>query len=173
MYLGRGGNPHPPHFAGTVTDLSPHRVVLRYVNIESTDIVGAQAAEIDFVVEAGRPYLKILQKITPSIPVSKFQMSWNVFIAFGGKYNRQNRVVIPYDERSYYVINGQALGVHYNPRVETWSLRMGAEGTPYSHITSGFFFANPQDAWLIDWPMAHDYCNNPFKGDLQDTLLMV
>jgi hypothetical protein len=169
MYLGRRGNPHPPHFAGTVTDLSPHRVVLRYVNIESTDIVGAQAAEIDFVVEAGRPYLKILQKITPSIPVSKFQMSWNVFIAFGGKYNRQNRVVIPYDERSYYVINGQALGVHYNPRVETWSLRMGAEGTPYSHITSGFFFANPQDAWLIDWPMAHDYCNNPFKGDLQDT----
>jgi hypothetical protein len=168
-HLGRGSNPNPPHFAGTATELSPHRIVLRYVNIENTDIVEAHAAEIDFVVEAGRPYLKILQKITPTTPVSEFQTSWNVFIAFGGKYNSQNRIVIPYDERSYYVINGQALGIRYNPRVETWSLRMGAEGTPYSHITSGFFFANPQDAWLIDWPMARDYCNNPFKGDLQDT----
>lgn len=151
-----------------MTELNPRRIVLHYVNIENANIFEAQAAEIDFVVEVGRPYLKILQKITPSIP-GDFQTSWNVFIAFGGRYNPRNRIVIPYDEQSYYVINGQALGIRYNPRVDTWSLRMGAEGTPYSHITSGFFFADPQDAWLIDWPMAHDYCNDPFQGDLQDT----
>jgi hypothetical protein len=81
-----------------------------------------------------------------------------VFTAIGGAYNPNNRVVVPYDENHYYVINGQALGIHYFARTSFWGLRMGAEGTPYAHITTGFWGANSMGARVQNgWPMAHDY----------------
>jgi hypothetical protein len=170
MRLGeRTEPPTPPTFEGVPEILDDQKVVLRYVNSEPTDMIRLGKAEIRFEFEKGKPYLKVAQYIIPSKEAfDGFYVSWNVSIAFGGQYNPRNRVVVPYDEKSYYVINGQALGIHYNPRIDTWSLRMGAEGTPYAHVTAGFFFANPADVQPApEWPMAHDYCDGA-SGDPQD-----
>lgn len=86
--------------------------------------------------------------------------------AIGGSYNPKNRVVILRGEDTYYVINGQAEGIHYFPSDEYWSLRMGEENTPFRNITVGFVYKNDGIVQKIegnekpiswaDWAMGQD-----------------
>jgi hypothetical protein len=179
MYLGPGNFPTPPHFSGIVESFVPgERLTLRYTSTESSNGIAAGDAIVWMSIEASKPYLKIRVQATPST-FMMITSSWNVFSAIGGQYNPRNRVVVPYDEKSYYVINGQALGIHYNPhQPETWSLRMGAEGTPYEHITTGFFSSPTEMRTMAEhqamfhtpnWPMGHDYCDGS-NGDPQDSV---
>ncbi|MEM4406512.1 MAG: fibronectin type III domain-containing protein [Candidatus Methanomethylicaceae archaeon] len=157
-----GGFTDTPQFSAMLESFIPGQsLVLRYISTESKNNIPAGDAEVWMIFEAHKPYLKIRVWARPLIPLGNFRSSWNVFSAIGGSYNPNSRVVIPYDENSYYVINGQALGIHYFPRKDTWSLRMGAEGTPYEHITTGFFFTHSNEARLLTnpgWAMGHDYC---------------
>lgn len=160
----RGDLTDTPQFSGVIERLVPGQiVVLRYTSVESRNEVPAGDASIWMTFEANKPYLQIRVWAKPSTLLQDFRSSWNVFSAIGGQYNARSRLVIPYDEDNYYVINGQAVGIHYFPRKDTWILRMGAQGTPYEHITTGFFFARPEDAPLLanaGWAMGHDYCSN-------------
>jgi hypothetical protein len=179
LSIGSGNFTRIPRFSGTVENfIADRNLTLRYRNIESGNGIDVGNIVVWISIEAGKPYLKIRLQATPSTAMP-FTSSWNVFSAIGGRYNPANRVVVPYDENSYYVINGQALGIHYSPHGDTWSLRMGAEGTPYEHITTGFF-SNPSEMMTMaeyramfrtqeDWPMGHDYCDGS-NGDPQDSV---
>jgi hypothetical protein len=138
-------------------------VALRYVTLGDHFQYPAGSVVVTMTFEASRPFLMLTGHVSSVIPLSEdptpcTHFSWNVFSAIGGAYNPNSRVVVPYDESQYYVINGQALGIHYFARTSFWGLRMGAEGTPYAHITTGFWGANSMAARVENgWPMAHDY----------------
>ncbi len=149
-----------PRLSGSVESLSSAGVTIKYTNVEAAGGVDPGMLNIRLVVEPGKPYLQIRAEQTPSA-YTLAHYSWNVFPFYGGVFDRRLRVVIPYDQDSYYVINGQAHGIRYFPRVKPWSLRMGAEGTPYSKITAGFFFPSLSAARVLnnpDWAMGNDYC---------------
>jgi hypothetical protein len=149
-----------PRLAAVVESLSSAGVTIKYSSIEPGGGVDAGKLIVRFVVEPGKPYLQIKAEQTPSRSTLA-HYSWNVFPQYEGRFNPWLRVVVPYDQTRYYVINGQALGVHYFPRIKPWSLRMGAEGTASSRITTGFFFPSPSEArpmTYAGWAMGHDYC---------------
>lgn len=148
-----------PRFQGNVEFASAAGVTIRYTSLDASGAVPAGKLVVRMVFEPGNPYLQIRTEQTPTTATFALY-SWTVFPVLGGKFDPKLRVVLPYDQARYYVINGQARGIHYFPRIKPWSLRMGAEGTLYSRITAGFFYSAASDARPLvnGWPMGHDYC---------------
>jgi hypothetical protein len=164
LSMGGGNEISPPLFEGSATWGSSEGVILRYTPVSAWSDARIDALSIDLKFSAHNPYLEIIMEATsPVLPSADsghqaYHFSWNVFATPGGSYDPKNRVVVPYDVNRYYVINGQALGVHYFARGRSWGLRMGAAGTPGANVTMGFFSADGQTASVVNgWPMAHDY----------------
>ena len=84
------------------------------------------------------PMMKITTNIIMQEESQAMNMNYVLWQSIGGKHNLKNRVVVPSGEDKFYVINGQANGIHYFPSNEYWVLRMGEEGTEYENITVGF-----------------------------------
>ncbi|MCX7922467.1 MAG: hypothetical protein N3B21_10730 [Clostridia bacterium] len=109
------------------------KIIVKYTNSTMDSFI-----TLEFSTEL--PLVKITSDMT--VPKNLSGISVNVSYVFwqaiGGKHNLKNRVVVPKGENEYYVINGQADGIHYLPSNEYWTLRMGEESTPYENITVGF-----------------------------------
>lgn len=152
----------------------PLELVFKYTNQDYT---------VRLIFTSDRPLLRIITDFTATETLTeRFNVNWIFWQCIGGVYNPQNRVVVPCGEDQYYVIDGQAEGIHYFPSNEYWSLRMGAEKTSYQNITIGFVykdssivqkvteFSPKPDTWG-PWAMGQDLyldTNNQFGSDFDE-----
>jgi hypothetical protein len=160
-----------PTFDAAIREHQPgSHVELLYWNRDDVNFFSAGSIRVAMRFEAAAPYLDLRVAATSLAPVDVTSW-WHVFPAIGGSYTTSQRIVVPWSEDEYYVIDGHALGIHYFPRQDNWSLRMGVAGTPHERVTTGFFFAQNSDAspLQIGYPMGNDYCTGA-SGDPQDAV---
>jgi hypothetical protein len=145
--------------------------IITYTSIEEGNYIPTGALVVRFIFSKEKPFITIITKVRKVVEdIPMFNVGYAVIQAIGGSHNLKNRVVIPVlgDKPSdIYIINGNANGLHYLPRYDTWSLRMGAEDSPHKYITTGWFvkdsswvkkgwgYRQVRDGTYIEWPCCH------------------
>ncbi|MCX7922466.1 MAG: hypothetical protein N3B21_10725 [Clostridia bacterium] len=154
-------------WVGEIEQKDSRKIVIKYSNkLKDSSI------KLEFSNEI--PLVKIITNLLIKKD-SKIYVNYVLWQAIGGKFNLKNRVIAPKGENEYYVINGQAEGIHYFPSNEYWILRMGAEGTQHENVTVGFVTKDSRYQMKLDdnihkpltwgpWAMGQDLYLNTKSG---------